>query len=242
MNFNCYFHAKMFQCDFYKKAFVGNSIQHTKDLDLNSLSQDSHLKDLTYIIFDMLVFQFLHVTKHFASKPLSQGSHLKCFALSWTVFTCSLKIILLCKSFFTRLTFQIRLISMEKSAIRILSNILIKSIYFQFQFVSIVMILQAGSILLPYKLWQKLENGLMQEFHHKSRIFSKEEVEKNVLNFVSILHQNSSYFTQFLMCEFLNFLVLIFNYCLTNWFLNGQFYHYGWEVLSFYRYLNVINV
>ena len=79
----------------------------------------------------------------------------------------------------------------------------------------------------------------MQEFHHKSRIFSKEEVEKNVLNFVSILHQNSSYFTQFLMCEFLNFLVLIFNYCLTNWFLNGQFYHYGWEVLSFYRYRNV---
>ena len=114
-----------------------------------------------------------------------------------------------------------------------------KSIYFQFQFVSIVMILQAGSILLPYKLWQKLENGVMQEFHHKPRIFSKEEVEKNVLNFVSILHQNSSYFTQFLMCEFLNFLVLIFNYCLTNWFLNGQFYHYGWEVLSFYRYLNI---
>jgi hypothetical protein len=38
------------------------------------------------------------------------------------------------------------------------------------------------------------------------------------------------------LCEFLNFCVLVFNFCLTNIFLGHEFSTYGADVVKYYQY------
>ena len=119
-------------------------------------------------------------------------------------------------------------------------------IYF-FQWVTFVMLVQAGSFILPYKIWTGLEGGLIAEFglDAKSGILLKENygeglvmeslVDKYVKFFKSVLHRNNYYFFKYVTCEVLNLVVLFFNFYLTDVFLNGNFWYYGWEVAKFQR-------
>ena len=61
-------------------------------------------------------------------------------------------------------------------------------------------------------------------------------VEKYVKFFKSTFHRNNHYFAKYVCCEILNFLMLFFNFYLTNIFLNGNFWNYGWELLEFNKY------
>ena len=61
-------------------------------------------------------------------------------------------------------------------------------------------------------------------------------VEKYVKFFKSTFHRNNYYFAKYVCCEILNFLMLFFNFYLTNVFLNGNFWNYGWELLEFNKY------
>ena len=104
---------------------------------------------------------------------------------------------------------------------------------------------QAGAFMLPYKIWSALEGGLLADFgvDAKSGILMKDEddggngqshlVEKYVKYFKSILHRNNYYFMKYLACEFLNLVILYFNFWMTDVFLNGNFWYYGWEAVQF---------
>ena len=109
------------------------------------------------------------------------------------------------------------------------------------------MLIQAGSFMAPYKIWQFFEGGLMEEFgmEAKSNIMGKDDgqgsvfmsqvVEKYVQYFRTILHRNTYYFGKYLVCEILNFIVLFLNFYVTDLFLNGRFYYYGFDVIQYNR-------
>ena len=58
-------------------------------------------------------------------------------------------------------------------------------------------------------------------------------VEKYVKFFRSILHRNNYYFAKFVCCEGLNLVMLYANFYLTDVFINGNFWYYGYEVYQF---------
>ena len=116
-----------------------------------------------------------------------------------------------------------------------------------FQWVTIVMMVQAGTFMLPKKIWTALEGGLLEEFgtDAKSPVIMSEEfeeallmdaiVDKYIKYFRTIWHRNNWYFSMFVLCEILNCGVLFFNFWVTNVFLNGKFYTYGWDVIQYSR-------
>ena len=120
------------------------------------------------------------------------------------------------------------------------------------------MMIQAGAFMLPYHIWRALEGGLLEEFglDAKSGIMLKEEygdglvleslVEKYVKYFKSTLHRNNYYFLKYLLCEMLNFVMLFFNFYLTDVFLGGNFWYYGWDIIKYQQLgpmekLNTVN-
>ena len=60
-------------------------------------------------------------------------------------------------------------------------------------------------------------------------------VEKYVKFFRSILHRNNYYFSKFIFCECLNLVSLYANFYLTDVFLNGNFWYYGYEAVKYSR-------
>ena len=109
-----------------------------------------------------------------------------------------------------------------------------------YQWVTFVLLFQAGSFMLPYKIWKALEGGLIEQFglEAKSGIILKEEndhgesldslVEKYVLYYKSIFHRNQWYFGKYIFCEILNLVILALNFHFTDVFLSGNFWYYGW--------------
>jgi chloramphenicol O-acetyltransferase len=107
------------------------------------------------------------------------------------------------------------------------------------------MMFQAGTFMLPYRIWSSFEGGLMEEFgsEAKTAIMLSEEfeeavvidslIEKYVKYFRSIWHRNNWYFWTFVVCEVMNCAILYTNYWVTNVFLNGRFYTYGWDVIMY---------
>ena len=53
--------------------------------------------------------------------------------------------------------------------------------------------------------------------------------------FEAVMHHNNVYFWQFVMCEILNFVVLLVVISCTDFFLGGQFWGYGWRVYDHYN-------
>ena len=60
--------------------------------------------------------------------------------------------------------------------------------------------------------------------------------EKYVKYFKSILHRNNYYFWKYCLCEAMNFGILFANFWITDYYLNGNFWYYGLNVLNFNRY------
>jgi len=116
-----------------------------------------------------------------------------------------------------------------------------------YQWVTFFLLFQAGLFILPGKLWKIMEGGMIESFgtEGKAMILLSEDarydeaitmeavVEKYVKYFRSTLHHNNVYFFKFVVCEFLNVVMLYFNFYLTDQFLQGRFKYYGWEVIKF---------
>ena len=117
-----------------------------------------------------------------------------------------------------------------------------------YQWVTFVLLIQAGMFILPYKLWKILEGGLMESFgtEGKSVVMLTEDakyedgvvmetvVEKFVKYYRSIFHHNQMYFATFVGMEFMNILMLFLNFWGTDKFLNGKFKYYGWRAIEYY--------
>jgi len=109
-----------------------------------------------------------------------------------------------------------------------------------YQWVPFFLLFQACAFRLPWKLWRHLEGGKMEEFgleakrhlltNEASEILARQYAEA----FEGVMHHNNVYFWQFLMCELLNFAVLLVVISFTDFFLGGQFWGYGWRVYDHY--------
>ena len=119
-----------------------------------------------------------------------------------------------------------------------------------YQWVSFVLLIQAGSFILPYRIWKFTEGGLISSFGKDARaavmlpdeskydedgVVMEAVVEKYVMYFKSILHHNNRYFATFFCCEMANVFLLFLNFYATDVFLNGNFMFYGWDVIMFLR-------
>jgi len=116
-----------------------------------------------------------------------------------------------------------------------------------YQWVTFALLFQAGTFMLPYKIWRALEGGLIEEFglEAKSGIILKEDnrhaesmdslLEKYVLYYKSIFHRNQWYFGKYIFCEILNFVILVLNFYFTDVFLSGNFWYYGSDWIEYSR-------
>lgn len=123
-----------------------------------------------------------------------------------------------------------------------------------YQWVTFMMLIQSGLFMLPSKIWKSMEGGLIKSFNTlsaRSAIILKDEdklegddmegavtsaiVEKYVKYFKAVLHHNNGYFFRFVICEILNYILLVTNLILTDKFLQGRFLSYGWDVIQYYQ-------
>jgi len=119
-----------------------------------------------------------------------------------------------------------------------------------YQWVTFMFAIQAAIFFLPYKVWKNLESGVMASFGSdgKSPVMISEDalyddgivmeavVEKYVKYFKSIFHHNTWYFTSFVFCELMNFVLLFVQFFLTDKFLNNKFRLYGLRVMEYYSW------
>jgi hypothetical protein len=97
-----------------------------------------------------------------------------------------------------------------------------------------MLLIQAGTFVLPHKIWKILEGGLISSFGKDARaavllpdemkfeddgVVMEAVVEKYVTYFKSILHRNNWYFVRFFCCETGNLIVLLLNFWVTDFFL-----------------------
>lgn len=112
-----------------------------------------------------------------------------------------------------------------------------------YQWVVFVLVLNGILFALPRQIWKILEGGLISEFGKEAKstfIIADEEkmdsIVKQYVKYFNVLkHKNDRYFAEFVLCEFLNFAVLIMNFCITNIFLGKEFMTYGSDVLAHYQ-------
>ena len=112
-----------------------------------------------------------------------------------------------------------------------------------YQWVVFVLFLNAILFLVPRKIWKVMEGGTISHFGTEAKsafVLADEDNMKKVVNtylrsYNVIRYKTDRYFANFVLCEFLNFCILIFNFCLTNVFLNYDFASYGANVVSYYQ-------
>ncbi|XP_018025691.1 innexin inx2 [Hyalella azteca] len=107
-----------------------------------------------------------------------------------------------------------------------------------YQWVPIVLFLQALSFYLPRFLWKNFEGGLFtsilqgldqKSLNDGSNTQKYQTLMKYMMNHVN-MHKNWT--IRFFVCELLCLVVVISNIYITDWFLGGTFIAYGSEVFS----------
>jgi len=106
--------------------------------------------------------------------------------------------------------------------------------------VSMVLFLNGIVFMIPDKLWQYFEDGMLEQFgSDKSNFLSNPRDEydadgKHVAVFKMISKKLSrKYFWTFVACEMLNVVIGIVSFLCINAFLSGQFSTYGADVLNY---------
>ena len=112
-----------------------------------------------------------------------------------------------------------------------------------YQWVVFMLFIHGALFMLPNKLWQYLEGGLLEQFGNKQEKIvmtitdhdkMQEMAEKHAKFFKSLsTKKNNQYFVHFIGCELLNAVVVVANYYLINAFLGGRFSTYGVDVVVF---------
>jgi len=103
--------------------------------------------------------------------------------------------------------------------------------------VSMLLFLNGLVFMIPDKLWQYFENGVLEQFGSDKRNFldnPTDERAKHVAVFKNISKKLSrKYFWTFVACEMLNVIIGIISFLFINAFLSGHFSTYGADVLNY---------
>jgi len=108
-----------------------------------------------------------------------------------------------------------------------------------YQWIPIYLIFMAVVFYLPRGIWLMMEGGLMKFFGKGTTtrlIEDPEEKREKLIKFFkdNIHNKYNIYYVGFVICEFLNLIVVICTIWMTNKFLNGQFMWYGFRVWTYY--------
>ncbi|CAG0889852.1 unnamed protein product [Darwinula stevensoni] len=105
--------------------------------------------------------------------------------------------------------------------------------------VPIVLLLQAISFRIPHLLWKGFEGGRLRAIIVESStvvlgLDKRQEVESRVLDYLETFKgRHNLWFFKYVLCEFLNFVVVVGNIYATDAFLGHEFSKYGLEVVQF---------
>jgi len=102
--------------------------------------------------------------------------------------------------------------------------------------VSMLLFLNGLVFMIPDKLWQYFEDGMLEQFGSDKRNFLDNPTDetKHVAVFKNISKKLSrKYFWTFVACEMLNVIIGIISFLFINAFLSGHFSTYGADVLNY---------
>ncbi|KAF2358629.1 Innexin, partial [Trinorchestia longiramus] len=118
-----------------------------------------------------------------------------------------------------------------------------------YQWVPWVLVAQGTMFYLPHLIWKNWEGGLFRSIIQNLSIvdfLSADKSGKSISNYFNrqnqyealsvyltdSLHTHKGWSSRFIFCEFLNLLVTILTMFFTNFFLGGEFFTYGFKVVS----------
>ena len=110
-----------------------------------------------------------------------------------------------------------------------------------YQFVCIVLFIQAAMFKIPQYIWRSWEDGkikmMVKELNNQSLDpeLTKKKAESRLASeryFVRTQGSHQSYVRGYVFCEMLNFVIVIVQIWFMNWFLGGQFLTYGIRYLE----------
>ena len=96
---------------------------------------------------------------------------------------------------------------------------------------------------IPHLIWRFCEAGIMKKLHSGKGIGSvlmdSDQLERNLETHVASYkklrgRKSIIYYSKFQLCEIFNYIILVFIWMSTNWFLSGNFNSYGKEVVDYY--------
>ena len=116
-----------------------------------------------------------------------------------------------------------------------------------YKWVVIELVLSAALCLIPWAFWSIAEGELMKTFYKPANKRAVDVLNKNEDDFKMAVEKEKclfssqfqgtrttkKYYLMFLTCQVLVLLTLVLNIWITNWFLNGYFLWYGYEVIDF---------
>ena len=63
-----------------------------------------------------------------------------------------------------------------------------------------------------------------------------------LVRFNKLKGKNHKYANAFILLEWVNFANVLFQFMLTNLFLHGRFWNYGWRLIDYYLYYEVFRL
>ena len=99
--------------------------------------------------------------------------------------------------------------------------------------VSLVLFLSGAAFALPNEVWKHMEGGMIEQFG-KDRENFLEEPEKKAQIFRKITNNETKrYFFTFVIFEWINYIVGVLVFVVTDKFLSGKFSSYGLDTLAY---------
>ena len=99
--------------------------------------------------------------------------------------------------------------------------------------VSLVLFLSGAAFALPNEVWKHMEGGMIEQFGEDRKTFlnepeKKAEIFRRVTN-----NESKRYFSTFVIFEWINYIVGILVFVITDKFLAGKFSSYGLDTLGY---------
>ena len=103
-----------------------------------------------------------------------------------------------------------------------------------YQWVTMMLFVHGLIFILPDKIWKYLEGGMINDYLLSNKIDNQNPEEKSQTLLAISRTRTMAYFVSFVVCELLNVVAGIINFCIMDRFLQGKFADYGADVISHY--------
>lgn len=106
-----------------------------------------------------------------------------------------------------------------------------------YQWTGLFLLFQAILFYSSHYVWKLCEGGRVKALTGDLKSYDEKILDEKVKTLREYFDKNiflhTSYYTRFVICETFNLINVILQMFLIDWFLNFEFYTYGWNVLSF---------